>query len=129
MGALVGPHNLSVLLEHDAGSMRQQARRDAVGTCRRRLNPMTTERSPPSETGDERLPGPPAGRRTFTPTTCAGGSDGEFESHPTAAAGRRPLPTMQVVIVDESHPPVELVTVAAPPEPRSSSPAVPSACP
>ena len=96
MGALVGPHNLSVLLEHDAGSMRQQARRGAVGTCRRRLNPMTTERSPPSETGDELLPGPPAGRRTFTATTCAAGeSDGGFESHPTAAAGRRPLPTSQ----------------------------------
>lgn len=60
MGALVGPHNLSVLLEYDAGSMRQQARRGAVGTCRRRLNPMTTERSPPSKTGDELLPGPPA---------------------------------------------------------------------
>jgi hypothetical protein len=96
MGALVGPHNLSVLLEHDAGSMRQQARRGAVGTCRRRLNPMTTERSPPSETGDELLPGPPAGRRTFTATTCAAGeSDGGFGSHPTPAAGRRPLPTSQ----------------------------------
>jgi hypothetical protein len=53
---------------------------------------MTTERSPPSETGDELLPGPPAGRRTFTATTCAAGeSDGGFGSHPTAAAGRRPL--------------------------------------
>src|SRR5918993_6000507 len=82
MGALVGPHNLPVLLEHDAGSMLQQARRGAVGTCRRRRIPMTTERSPPSETGDELLPGPPAGRRTFTAATCAAGeSDGEFESH------------------------------------------------
>jgi hypothetical protein len=76
--------------------MRQQARRGAVGTCRRRLNPMTTERSPPSETGDELLPGPPAGRRTFTATTCAAGQyDGGFESYPTDAAGRRPLPTSQ----------------------------------
>ena len=40
---------------------------------------MTTERSPPSETGDKLLPGPPAGRRTFTATTCAAGeSDGSF---------------------------------------------------
>ena len=75
--------------------MRQQARRGAVGTCRRRLNPMTTERSPPSETGDELLPGPPAVRRTFTATSCATGeSDGGF-ALPTAAAGRRPLPTSQ----------------------------------
>jgi hypothetical protein len=75
--------------------MRQQARRGAVGTCRRRLNPMTTERSPPSETGNELLPGPPAGPRTFTATTCAAGeSDGGF-ALPTAAAGRRPLPTSQ----------------------------------
>jgi len=33
----------------------------------------------------------------------------------SAAAGRRPLPTRQEVIVDEAHPPVELVTVAATP--------------
>jgi hypothetical protein len=45
---------------------------------------MTTERSPPSETGDELLPGPPAGRRTFTATTCAAGSPtAGSESHPT----------------------------------------------
>jgi hypothetical protein len=39
------------------------------------------------------------------------------------------LPTRQVVIVDEPYPPVELVTIAATPEPASSSPVVPSACP
>jgi hypothetical protein len=38
------------------------------------------------------------------------------------------LPTRQVVVVVWPHPPVELVTVATPPELGSSSPAVPSAC-
>jgi hypothetical protein len=33
------------------------------------------------------------------------------------------LPTRQAVIVDRPHPPVELVTIAASPEPCSSSPA------
>jgi predicted transposase YbfD/YdcC len=40
---------------------------------------------------------------------------------PPPAAG---LPTRQVVTEDEPQPPVELVTVAAPPEPSSSSPLV-----
>jgi hypothetical protein len=35
------------------------------------------------------------------------------------------LPTRQVVTEDRPHPPAELMTIAAPPEPRSSSPAVP----
>jgi hypothetical protein len=38
------------------------------------------------------------------------------------------LANEQVVVVDGPHPPVELVTVAATPEPRSSTPVVPSAC-
>jgi hypothetical protein len=44
------------------------------------------------------------------------------------AARLQQLPMKQVVTLDGSHPPVELVTVAAPPEPRWFSPAVPSAC-
>jgi hypothetical protein len=39
------------------------------------------------------------------------------------------LPTRLVVTEDGPHPSPELVTVAAPPEPGSFSPAVPSACP
>jgi hypothetical protein len=89
--------------------MRQQARRGAVGTCRRRLNPMTTERSPPSETGDELLPGPPAGRRTFTATTCAAGeSDGG--SNPTRRLPRAGGPCQQVRrLRDGPHPAVDLM--------------------
>ena len=70
---------------------------------------MTTERSPPSETGNELLPGPPAGPRTFTATTCAAGeSDGGFESHPTAAAPGGPCQQVRR-LRDGPHPAVDLM--------------------
>jgi hypothetical protein len=50
------------------------------------------------------------------------------EITPSCRAAFTALPTRQVVAEDETHPPVELVAVAARPEPASSSPAVPSAC-
>src|SRR5215218_3133060 len=43
--------------------------------------------------------------------------DGGFEYHLMTAAGRQPLPTRQVVIANGSHPPVQLVTIGAKPEP------------
>src|SRR5690242_21526250 len=41
MGAVVGPHDLSVLLGHHARSVCQQACRSAVRPRRRRIKPMT----------------------------------------------------------------------------------------
>lgn len=42
---------------------------------------------------------------------------------------KRPLPTSLVVPEDWPHPLAELVTIAARPEPSSSSPAAPPTCP
>jgi hypothetical protein len=53
-----------------------------------------------------------------------------FESLiPQAVAGLRLLPTRQVVVIDGSHPPVQLAAMTAMREPASFSAAVPSACP
>jgi hypothetical protein len=72
-----------------------------------------------------------AGRSPSIAVTSAGeaGWDRVRAPHSHSCCGPAALPTGQVVITDEPHPPVELVTIAATLERGWSSPAVLSACP
>jgi hypothetical protein len=95
--------------------MRQQARRGAVGTCRRRLNPMTTERSPLRRLETSCCPArlqvdAPSQRRPAPLGSPTAGSN------PTRRLPRADGPCQQVRrLRDGPHPAVDLMPTAARP--------------